>query len=202
MTDQERVSAFIDEVLTQARIPSRRRREDLRRELLTHFDDAARAGASLDEVFVEFGLADEVSSQLCTVYRGHRLLAHALRIASGLIVSILVALGIELAAGRPGAFRSMAGLAGAIVLVLVLWRELVGRRLRRPTAAARAACWLAGFVALAAWEYGIHHYAGIPMSVLRAAAIGGVFITVAASTVFIMAGADRAFSRLVQSHGV
>ena len=202
MTEHDRVVAFVEDVLARARVPTRREREDLRRELLTHFDDATRARGSIDAAFAEFGLADEVASRFRIVYRVQRLLAHTLRIAAGLVGSLAVAVAIELAASRPGAFRGMAGLASGIVVILVLWRELVGRRLRRPTATARAACWLAGFLTLAAWEYGIHHYAGIPVGVLRAAATGGGFVAVAASTVIIMAGADRAFSALVQSHEV
>jgi len=200
MTEHDRVAAFVEDVLARARVPTRREREDLRRELLTHFDDAAHARGSIDAAFAEFGLADDVASRFRVLYRAQRLIAHTLRIAAGLSVSLVVALGIELAVSRPGAFRGMAGLAGAIVLVLVLWRELVGRRLRRPTATARAACWLSVFLALAAWEYGIHHYAGIPFGVLRAAATGAAFTTIAVSTAIIMAGADRAFSTLVHSH--
>jgi hypothetical protein len=200
MSEHDRVPAFVDDVLSRARVPTRGEREDLRLELLAHFDDAARARGSIDGVFAAFGPADDIASRFRVVYRAQRLLAHTLRIAVGLTVSFVAALGIELAASRPVAFRGMAGLAAAIVLALVLWREIVGRRLRRPTATARAACWLAGFLALAAWQYGVHHYAGIPIGVLRAAATGGVFITVAASTVLIMAGADRAFGTFVQSH--
>ena len=202
MTEPDRVAAFVEEVLARARVPTRREREDLRRELLTHFDDAARARGSIDAAFAEFGLADDVASRFRVLYRAQRLIAHTLRIAAGLSVSLVVALGIELAVSRPGAFRGMAGLAGATVLVLALWRELVGRRLRRPTATARAARWLAVFLALAAWEYGIHHYAGIPFGVLRAAATGAAFTTIAVSTAIIMAGADRAFGILVHSHEV
>lgn len=202
MSEQDRVAAFVDDVLARARIPSRREREDLRRELLVHFDDAARARGSIDAAFAEFGLADDVASRFRVVYRAQRLLVHTLRITAGLTVSLVAALGIELAVSRPGAFRGMAGLASAIVLILVLWRELVGRRLRRPTAAARAGRWLAAFLALATWEYGVHNYAGIPFGVLRAAATGGVFVAVAASTAIITAGADRAFSTLAKPHEV
>jgi hypothetical protein len=193
----DRVAAFIEDVLARSRIPSRREREDLRRELLAHFDDAVRARGSIDAAFAEFGLADDVASRLRVVYRTQQRLAHALRVIAGLTVSLAVALGIELAVSRPGAFRGMAGLASLIVLILVLWRELVGRRLRQPTAVARVGRWLAAFLALATWEYGIHHYAGIPIGVLRAAATGGVFVVVGASTAIIMAGADRVFTTLI-----
>jgi hypothetical protein len=202
MSEHDRVTTFVEDVLARARIPSRSAREELRRELLTHFDDAVRAGGSLDAAFAEFGLADDVAARFCVMYRAQRLLAHAVRIAAGLTVSLVVALGIELVVSRPGAFRNMAGVATMIVLVLVLWRELVGRRLPRPTAAARAGRWVAAFLAFVTWQYGIHHYAGISLSMLRAAASGGVLVTVAASTAIILAGADRAFGTLVHRHEV
>jgi len=202
MAERDRAEAFVEEVLARARIPSRRGREDLRRELLTHLEDAAPAHGSIDAAIAEFGSAEEVAARFRRAYRAQRLLAHALRIAAVLTASIVVALGIELAVSRPGAFRNMAVLASLIVLVLVLWHELVGRRLHQPTAAARTGRWLAAFLALAAWEYGVHHHAGIPFGVLRAAAAGGVLVTVAASTAIIIASADRAFTTLLQPHEV
>lgn len=200
MTERDRAAAFVEDVIARARIPSRQEREDLRRELLTHFEDTVRERGSLDAALAEFGSADEIASRFGVVYRGQRRLAHALRIAAGLTVSVVAALGIELALGRPGAFRAMTGLALVIVLGLALWRELVARRLRQPTTTARAGRWLASFFALATWEYGIHHYAGIQLGVLRAAAIGAVLITIAGATAAIMAAADRAFSSLVAPH--
>src|SRR5262249_569114 len=179
MTERDRVSAFMEEVVARARIASGRGREDLRRELLAHFDDAARARGSLDEVFAQFGPGDEVAAKFCIAYRMQRLLAHALRITAGLTVSIVVALGLELGVGRPGGFRGMAVLASLIVLVLALWHELVRRRGQQPSTTARAARWIAAFLALAAWEYGVHQYAGIPLGVLRAAATSGGLVTVA-----------------------
>jgi len=202
MNEPDRVTAFVDDVLSRARIPGRRAHEDLRRELLTHFEDAARARVSIDTALAEFGVADEVVSRLRIVYRGQRLLAHALRIAAVLTSSLVSALAIESVVSRPGAFRSMAMAASLIVLVLVAWHELVGRRLRRPSPTARAGRWLAAFILAAAWEYGIHYYAGISFGVLRAASTGGVLVSVAALTAIITAGADRAFHALVQPHEV
>jgi len=202
MTEDDRVTALVEDVLARARVPSHREREDLRRELLAHFDDAVHAHGSIDAALAEFGLVDEVGSRFRIVYRAQRLLAHTLRISAGLTVSLVVALGIELAASRPGAFRAMAGLGSLIVLMLVLWRELVGRRLRRPNVVARAGRWLVVFLAFAAWEYGVHHYAGVPFGVLRAATTGAVLVAVAAATAIIMACADRAFSTVVQTREV
>jgi hypothetical protein len=202
MTERDRTAAFVEDVLARAGVPSRREREDVRRELLTHFEDTVRERGSIDAALAEFGSVDEIASRFAAVYRARRLLTHALRIAAGLTVSVVAALGIELALGRPDAVRAMTGFACAIVLGLALWRELVSRRLRQPTTMARAGRWLAAFLALTAYEYGIHHYAGIPLGVLAAAATSGVLVTIAASTAIIMTAADRAFGTLVQPHDV
>ena len=45
MRDQDPVAALIERIVVQARIPGRRRREELRRELWTHFEDA---GTTMD----------------------------------------------------------------------------------------------------------------------------------------------------------
>lgn len=202
MTEPDRVAALVDDIVIRARIPSRRERDDLRRELLAHFEDAARAHGSIDAALEQFGPAHEVSTRLQTVYRAQRLLAHGLRVAASVMASILIALAIELAVSRPGAFRSMAALACLIVFILIVWHELHGRRPRSSTIAAKSARWTMGFLALVAWEYGVHHHAGIPFGILRAAMAGGILFIVAASTAAIMAGTDRAFTNVMQSHEV
>ena len=45
MTERDRTAAFVEDVLARAGVPSRREREDVRRELLTHFEDTVREGA-------------------------------------------------------------------------------------------------------------------------------------------------------------
>jgi hypothetical protein len=191
------VAALIDRIIADARIPSRRERADLRRELHTHFADAARVHGSIGDAIAGFGSVDDVASRLRGVYRAQRLLVHALRIAAGLTAALVAALAIEFAVSRPGAFRNMAGLACLVVVSLVVGHEVAGTRERETTPTAKLGRWLAGFLALAAWEYGFHSYLGVPFSAVRAAAAAGVLVTVAASTAIIMAGADRAFTTFI-----
>lgn len=200
MTERDAVTAFVERVVAEARIPGSRARDDLRRELLAHFDDAIRRHGSVETAIAGFGPGADVASRLRGVYRTQRLAVHAARVAVGLCASLVAALGIELAASRPGAFRGMAGLACLIVLTLVVGRELVGRRLPR-SAAAAAGRWAVGFLTLAGWEYWIHHHAGIAFGVLSAATAGAVLLAVAAATALIMAGADRAFGALLEPRG-
>ncbi|HEX6464114.1 MAG TPA: hypothetical protein VFZ98_06670 [Vicinamibacterales bacterium] len=197
MADRETITSLIDRIVADARIPGRREREDLKRELQTHFEDAARARGSVDEAITTFGRTDEVATELRGVYRVQRLLVHAFRIAAGLTASVAAALLIELTVSRPGTFRAMASLACMIVVSFVIAREAGGRWLRHSTWSAKSARWVIGFLALAAWEYGIHNHIGVPFGVLRAAAAGGVLVSVAAASAVIMAGADRAFITFV-----
>lgn len=194
------LAALIDRIVADARIPGRRERDDLRRELHTHFEDAARVHGSIGDAIAGFGSVEDIASRLRGVYRAQRLLVHALRIATGLTAAIVAALAIELAMSRPGAFRNMAGLACLIVVSLVVGHEVGGRRVRETTPTAKLGRWFAGFLALVAWEYGVHRYLGVPFSVVRAAAAAGVLVTVAASTAIIMAGADHAFTTFIQPH--
>jgi hypothetical protein len=129
-----------------------------------------------------------------------RAMLHAFRIAAGLTASIIASLAIEIAVSRPGMFRAMAAMACMMVVSVVVAREIAGRRLGQATVGASLGRWLAGFVALTAWEYGSHNYLGVPFSAIRAMAAGGVLVTIAASTAVILAGTDRAFAALVQPH--
>ena len=199
MADVDAIATLVDRLVADARMPSRRERDDLRRELHAHFEDAALAHGSVDEAIAGFGSVDDVACRLRGVYLAQRLLVQALRIAAGLTASIVAALAIELAVSRPGAFRNMAALACVLVMSLVAGHEVLGPRLRHARTAVKLGRWVAGFLALAAWEYGIHHYIGLPFSVARAVLAGGVLMTVAASTVLILAGADRAFTTFVET---
>src|SRR5262249_9570373 len=157
------------------------------RELHTHFEDAARVHGSIADAIAGFGPVDEVASRLRGVYLAQRLLVHGLRIAAALTPSLVAALAIELAVSRPETFRNMGGLAPLMVVSLVVGHEVAGGRLRATRRAAKVGRWLAGFLALAAWEYSVHNYIGVPFGVVRAAAAAGVLVTVAASTAIIIA---------------
>ena len=200
MTEDDRLPALIEDIIARARVPGRRERDDLRRELRAHFEDAARVHGSLDGAIAAFGSADDVARRLLAVYAAQRRRLRALRLAAGSTVSLLAALAIELLVSRPAAFRDMATLAAIVVATLVIAHELARRRPRPSTAGEQAATWLAGFLALAAWEYGVHNYIGVPFSALRAATAGGVLAAIAASTAIIMACADRAFTPLIHTH--
>lgn len=107
MTDHDRISALVDRIVARARITNGRTREDLRRELLAHFEDAVRARGSIDAAIEEFGVPDEVASRLRSVYRPKRRLTQLLGAAVGLAASLVPApqdirFGLRLLRRNPG----------------------------------------------------------------------------------------------------
>jgi hypothetical protein len=195
MDDRRAIEAVIARVVTAARIPDRREREDLQRELRAHFEDAAAEHGSAEAAIANFGRVDEVTSTLRLVYRAQYLAAYALKTSAGCLASIAVGLLIELSASRPGRFREMAAIGCVVAVSVVLGHEF--NRKRRRLRAVSTRRWLAAFLAIAAFEYGYHNFfVGIPFGALRSAAAGGIVIAVAASTAFIMTRADRAFTLL------
>jgi hypothetical protein len=129
------VEAFIEKIVVGARIPSRTQRDELRRELLAHFEDA---GSSTPETVLaalqRFGSEALVTESLRRVYRWDYAFFYLTRIAASIVVSAAAALLIEVLVNlrveveaeawrlAPG-FSHGAALAVAVVLALVTARE-------------------------------------------------------------------------------
>ena len=64
MPEDERVAAFIDRVVAGARIPSRAARDDLRRELWTHFEEAGTSADAVREAMRRFGAEAMITESL------------------------------------------------------------------------------------------------------------------------------------------
>jgi hypothetical protein len=138
MHEHETVSALIDRVVAGARVPSRAEREDLRRELWTHFEDAGASPESVRSALERFGAEAMITESLRRVYRRDYVLLYLLKVAASLIASVAAALVIEALANlrveaqteawrlAPG-FTRGAGLSVGVVLGLVTAWE-VGRR--------------------------------------------------------------------------
>ena len=167
MPDHDPAAAFIERIVAGARIPSRTGREDLRRELRTHFEEA---GASHDAVhdavhdaINRFGAEGMVIASLRRVYRWDYLAAYAVKMAASIAASIAVALLIELVVNvrvetqadawrlAPG-FAYGAGPAIGVVLALVAAGEIARRPFDRRRAALAVAAY-AAVCALAQWLF-------------------------------------------------
>jgi hypothetical protein len=136
MPERSTSAALVERMVAGARIPSRAARDDLRRELQAHFEDA---GTSVDEVCEavrRFGAEQAVAESLRRVYRWDYRLVYAAKIAASIAVSLGAALLVQAAANvRVGAahgrlalapgFSHAALLSAAVVIALVVAREIV-----------------------------------------------------------------------------
>jgi hypothetical protein len=142
MHERETAAAFIDRVVAGAHIPSRAKRDDLRRELWTHFEERfEQTGTSPEAVHTairRFGAEAMVVESWRRVYRWDYALMYLAKIAASITASIAAALLIEILVNlrvegqaeawrlAPG-FSHGAGLAVGVVLGLVTAWE-VGRQ--------------------------------------------------------------------------
>ena len=144
------VGEFIDRIVAGAQIPSRTQREDLRRELWTHFEDAGFSPQGLRTALHRFGPEALVADRLRRAYRRDYLFFYFAKIAASVVASMAVALLIQVLVNlrlevqaevfrlAPG-FSRAAGLSVGVVLGLVTAWE-VGRRPFNRSRAALAVC--------------------------------------------------------------
>ncbi|MGE5244826.1 MAG: HAAS signaling domain-containing protein [Betaproteobacteria bacterium] len=203
MRDDAALIDAIDRIVAGAGVPGRAARDDLRRELEAHFEDAC-ADLSSAAALRRFGSPAEVTAALRRVYRRDVFLLAAARVGATLAVSAAAALAIEAAANlRPGAvWRLAPGFSYAAPVAVVVALALVGLReasrcARRPwkDVAHRSASWLAAFAAFAAGEYLLHLARSVPFGAARALSAGAVLLAVWGASLLIARRVDRAFDR-------
>jgi hypothetical protein len=155
MPDQDAIAALVDRIVDGARIPRLADREDLRRELWTHFEDAGAGVESTAYAIRRFGEATTIADSLRQVYRWEYVALHLAKIVASVIASLAAAVLIIAAVNlrvaveadvwrlAPGFSRAI-GLALAIVVGLVAASEA----LRRPISLRRAAAAIAVYAAV------------------------------------------------------
>jgi hypothetical protein len=155
MREHDTVAAFIDRVVAGARIPSRAERDDIRRELWTHFEEAGTEPEALRGALQRFGAEAMVTESFRHVYRWDYLFLYLLKIAASITASVAVALMIQVVVNlrvemqaevwrlAPG-FTHGAGLSVGVVLALVTAWEIV----RRPFNLRRAAIAISAYAAV------------------------------------------------------
>jgi len=173
----ERIDAIVDRIVDDARIPGRRRRADLRRELAAHFEDAASQTQSVGETMRRFGDPTPMIEAWRHLYRWNRRLLYAAKLIASLAASIAAATAIEAMANlrvanttgiwrlAPG-FRHTTVLAAAVVLSIITLAE----GLQRPFRRSRALFLGASFLVIAAASWFLAH----GVSLLLDAALLGI----------------------------
>src|SRR5262249_11665098 len=159
MPDDGLAAATVERIVRAARIPGSGARNDLRRELAAHFEDAG-GSRELDEAAIaRFGSVAGVGEALARVYRLDAAAWDVARAAVSIAASAAAAVLIQRAVERlaaPGGARSLgpgfwrgAGLSVAVVVALVSAWEIARQPFNAVRAAtAAASCALAGAAAM------------------------------------------------------
>ena len=145
MPETEAITALIDRIVAGACIPGRAERDDVRRELLTHFEEAATSPESVAYAIRRFGDEAMVTDSLRRVYRWEYRALYLAKVVASVVASFAAALLIVAAFNlrleletevwrlAPG-FSRAAGLALAVTFGLIAAWEVV----RRPFSPRRA----------------------------------------------------------------
>src|SRR5215207_356954 len=97
MDERQVVAALIDRLVRESRIGSRRAREELRRELESHFDEAGNSPEALRAAMERFGSADAVSDGFHRAYRRGRVALYVAKVVASVAASTAVALALQAA---------------------------------------------------------------------------------------------------------
>jgi hypothetical protein len=155
MGEPDAIAALIERIIAGASIPSRAERDDLRRELWTHFEEADTSPDSFGYAMRRFGDESLITESLRRVYRWDYAALYAAKVAGSVIASFaaallivaLVNLRVEVATEMwrlaPG-FSRVAGLSLAVVLGLIAAWEAA----RRPFSLCRAAAAIGAYAAV------------------------------------------------------
>jgi hypothetical protein len=95
----EDLDAMIEPIIDAARIPSRRRRDELRRELRSHFEDAGRAPDAVHDAVARFGDTARIGHAFRDVYRRDYVLFYCVKVVACIAVATIAAIVIEAIAG-------------------------------------------------------------------------------------------------------
>lgn len=135
---REEIDALVERLVRDAGLPNARARADLRRELASHFEDAAEQGG--DDVVARFGDVAAIADGFRRAYRPMRRALYAAKVLASLVASVAVAIALQLVAH----LQTAGGVDVVDGVYLSPWY--------RPAAHVSMALVV---IALAAWELGI-----------------------------------------------
>jgi hypothetical protein len=91
----EDIDAFIEPIVEAAQIPSRRRRDELRRELRSHFEDSGLTSDALHDAVARFGNTARIGDSLRKVYRRDYLRFYVVKVGACTVAATMAAILIE-----------------------------------------------------------------------------------------------------------
>lgn len=206
MADRDELQAFIDRVVRESHIADARGREELRRELESHFANVADTPEALRAAMARFGSPSEVGGALDRAHRGSQLVRQLLRLALVLAASGGIAVVLQLATNLrrdvrsdaivlgPAFARSIAFSSLLIVLLVAAWEldvePLCARLERHPLRLAVAVG------ALALLMLVVHAATSSVLSPRIAMSASAVDVAIWTCTIAILARLDRTFARV------
>ncbi len=181
--------ALIEPIVEAARIPSRRRRDELRRELRSHFEDAGEAPETVRDVVARFGNPPRIGASFREVYRRDYVLFYVVKVGCSIAAATTAATVIEAIVGlrlsrHADAWHLSPGFAHAAPFGVLLAFALVAaaEATRAPFSRSRA-CWsLGAYLVLASCAFSVSPTSGeafVTAGIL--AAIGVVVMRAAAA---------------------
>ncbi|HVE79252.1 MAG TPA: hypothetical protein VNA89_10345 [Gemmatimonadaceae bacterium] len=97
LTDERQaVAALIERLVGEANIPGRRARDELRRELESHFEEAGASPEALRAAIERFGSAETIGDGFRRAHRRGRLAFYAAKVAASIVVAAVLALALQL----------------------------------------------------------------------------------------------------------
>src|SRR5262245_4337163 len=159
---REDLDALIEPIIEAARIPSRRRRDELRRELRSHFDDVVQAPEAVHDAVAHFGNTARIGNSFRQVYRRDYLLLYAVKVVACVAAATTAAIVIEAIAGLhlerdAHAWHLSPGFAHGAPFGVVLALALVtaAEATRAPFRCARAFWSLGGYTLVSACAFSV-----------------------------------------------
>ena len=166
------IDAFIERIVDAAQIPRRGRREELRRELRSHFEESGPTPEALDAAVARFGNTLHIGDSFRTVYKRDYILFYVAKIGGCIATATMAAILIEAIAsvrlaGAVDTWYVSSRFAHAAAFGVVLTFAIVAaaEAVRVPFAWSRALFSLGGFALV---------YAG---ALLRNGSLAGAFAT-------------------------
>lgn len=203
--DEKTLNELVDRVIRGAKVTNAGERDELRRELESHFADAGSSPEALRAAIERFGSPEVVGGALERAHRHSRLLTHVIRVLAASLTAMLFALVIQILMNLRFESRATVGLAPSFVpsavfstmLVFALvaaWEldieSLCARLERNPVRLLGTLATLATSMVLfhAAQNGWVH-----PAKALTESSIDTVIWT---CTIAVLARADRVFARV------
>jgi hypothetical protein len=210
------VDELIERIVREARIASARDRDELRRELAGHFEDAVGAVSNSrtpeppsHRVIAQFGSVEEIAEGFRRAHRPGRRALYAVKVIGSVVVATFVALALQLPLHleRSAGAIAIAPLYAvavrvsifAVLAAVAAWEldvEWLCTRLERDPVKLAAAC-LALFVVLSS----AHAALGMDVPALRAFVGATTMLAVWTSSLAILARSDRVFLRAMGGDG-